>query len=40
MNFRLNQKNKLNIYESDLSDIYNSRTYCLFEDIEKIKKKT
>ena len=21
-----------------LSDVYNSRTYCLFEDIEKIKK--
>ena len=33
-----NQRNKLKIYEDDLSDIYNSRTYCLFEDIEKIKK--
>ena len=34
-----NQKNKINIYEEDLVDIYNSRTFCLFEDIEKIKKK-
>ena len=33
-----NQKNKFKIYEDDLSDIYNSRTFCLFEDIEMIKK--
>ena len=33
-----NQKNKFKIYEDDLSEVYNSRTYCLFEDIEKIKK--
>ena len=33
-----NQKNKVKVYEDDLTDIYNSRTYCLFEDIEKIKK--
>ncbi len=33
-----NQRNKVKIYEDDLRDIYNSRTYCLFEDIEKIKK--
>ncbi len=32
------QKNKINVYESDLWDIYNSRTFCLFEDIELIKK--
>jgi len=32
-----NQKNKLNIYENDLSDIYNSRTYCLYEDVEKLR---
>ena len=32
-----NQKNKVKVYEDDLSDIYNSRTYCLYEDIEKIK---
>ena len=33
------QKNKVKVYEDDLSDVYNSRTYCLFEDIEMIKKK-
>jgi len=33
-----NQKNKINVYEDDLRDIFNSRTFCLFEDIEKIKK--
>ncbi len=33
-----NQKNSVKVYEDDLTDIYNSRTYCLFEDIEKIKK--
>ena len=33
-----NQKNKFKIYEDDLTDVFNSRTYCLFEDIEKIKK--
>ena len=33
-----NQKNKINVYEDDLRDIFNSRTFCLFEDIEIIKK--
>ena len=33
-----NQRNKFKIYEDDLSDVYNSRTFCLYEDIEKIKK--
>ena len=33
-----NQKNKINVYEDDLDDVFNSRTFCLFEDIEKIKK--
>ena len=33
-----NQKNKVKVYEDDLTDIYNSRTFCLFEDIELIKK--
>ena len=33
-----NQNNKVKVYEDDLKDIYNSRTYCLFEDIELIKK--
>ncbi len=32
------QKNKVNIFEDDLDDIYNSRTFCLYEDIEKLKK--
>ena len=33
-----NQKNKINVYEDNLKDIFNSRTFCLYEDIEKIKK--
>ena len=33
-----NQRNKFKIYDDDLSDVYNSRTFCLFEDIEMIKK--
>ena len=33
-----NQKNKINVYEDDLTDIFNSRTFCLFEDVERIKK--
>ncbi len=32
------QKNKVNILEDNLSDILNSRTFCLYEDIEKLKK--
>ena len=31
------QKNSIKVYESDLTDIYNSRTFCLFEDVEKLK---
>ena len=33
-----NQRNKVKVFEDDLSDVYNSRTFCLFEDIEIIKK--
>ena len=33
-----NQGNIVKVYEDDLTDVYNSRTYCLFEDIELIKK--
>ena len=33
-----NQRNKVKVYEDDLTDVYNSRTFCLFEDIELIKK--
>ena len=34
-----NQKNIVNFQEDNLEDVYNSRTFCLYEDIEKIKKK-
>ena len=33
-----NQRNKKNVYEDDLTDIFESRTFCLYEDIETIKK--
>ncbi len=33
-----NQRNRINVYEDDLTDIFNSRTFCLYEDIEAIKK--
>ena len=46
INFELNyknpvigkQSNKINVYQDNLQDIFNSRTFCLFEDIEFIKK--
>ena len=31
------QRNLVKVFESDLTDIYNSRTFCLFNDIEKLK---
>ena len=31
------QRNRVNVYEDDLTDIFNSRTFCLYEDIQKIK---
>jgi UDP-3-O-[3-hydroxymyristoyl] N-acetylglucosamine deacetylase len=31
------QQNSIKVFESDLTDIYNSRTFCLFEDIKKLK---
>ncbi len=34
-----NQRNKISLYEDNLEDIFNSRTFCLYEDIEAIKKK-
>ena len=34
-----NQKSKVSVYEDNLDDVFNSRTFCLFEDIEEIKKK-
>ncbi len=33
-----NQKNKINVYNDELKDIISSRTFCLYEDIEAIKK--
>ena len=33
-----NQRNNINVYEDDLTEIFNSRTFCLYEDIEAIKK--
>ena len=33
-----NQKNKINVYENDLSDVFNSRTFCLYEDVENLRK--
>ncbi len=33
-----NQRNLIKVYENDLTDIYNARTFCVFEDIEKLKK--
>ena len=32
-----NQKNSVSVYEDDLTNIFNSRTFCLYEDIEAIK---
>ena len=34
-----NQRNKVKVYEDDLKEVYNSRTFCLFQDIEYIKSK-
>tara|TARA_Y100000741_G_scaffold290954_1_gene231083 strand:- start:367 stop:1287 length:921 start_codon:yes stop_codon:yes gene_type:complete len=31
------QRNVIKVFESDLTEIYNSRTFCLFEDIDKLK---
>ena len=31
------QRNIVDVYKSDLNDIYNSRTFCLYEDIEKLR---
>ena len=33
-----NQKNVINFQEDKLEDVYNARTFCLYEDIEQIKK--
>ncbi len=31
------QRNSVNVYETDLNDVYNSRTFCLYEDVEKLR---
>ena len=31
------QRNLIKVFESDLTDVYNARTFCLYEDIEKLK---
>jgi UDP-3-O-[3-hydroxymyristoyl] N-acetylglucosamine deacetylase len=31
------QRNVVKVFESDLTEIFNSRTFCLFEDIDKLK---
>ncbi len=31
------QKNSISVYENKLEDIFNSRTFCLYEDVEKLK---
>ena len=31
------QRNSFKIYEDDLNDVYSSRTFCLYEDIEKLR---
>ena len=35
--FIKSQRNKISVFEDNLTDIFNSRTFCLFEDIEKLK---
>ena len=32
------QRNKVNVFNDDLKNIFESRTFCLFEDVEKLKK--
>lgn len=34
-----NQRNNVKVYEDDLEDIYSSRTFCLYEDIENLRSK-
>jgi len=33
-----NQRNLIKVFESDLTEVYNSRTFCLFEDVKKLRK--
>ena len=31
------QRNKINIFNDELKDIFESRTFCLYQDVEKLK---
>ena len=31
------QRNIVDVYKSDLNDVFNSRTFCLYEDVEKLR---
>ena len=31
------QRNSVKVFEDDLTDVYNSRTFCLYEDVKKLK---
>ncbi len=31
------QRNKVNVFNDDLGEIFNSRTFCLYEDVERLK---
>jgi len=31
------QRNLIKVFETDLTEVYNSRTFCLFEDVEKLR---
>ena len=31
------QRNKVSLFEDDLNDIFNSRTFCLYEDLKKLE---
>ena len=35
--FIKSQRNKISVFEDNLTDIFNSRTFCLFEDIKKLQ---
>ena len=32
------QRNMIKVYEDELEDVFKSRTFCLYEDIDKLKK--
>ena len=36
-NFIGTQRNKISVFQNNLDEIFNSRTFCLFEDVEKLR---